>query len=174
VRARPVERAEYTQQQQRQQLLALQDPDESARREARQLLVELDHAVRGVWTELGATHGFLAVDEQSVAGLAVAMRRYPLPELVECVRWSARRVADGRLRPAYFATTFRGNAFCARHGEWQAALRAQQRKLEQDAAIAADIAEHRPRAADPLELSGAQLHELGLAALERMAAGSPP
>lgn len=169
----PARERTFEQQQQRQQLLALEVSDGRAIGEVRRVLDRLDAVVRDVWQRVGRTHGFLAVDERTVAGLDLAMRRYPLPEIEACVVWSAERVAAGSLSPGYFATTFRGNAFGARYAAWQADLEAAERRRRQDAAIAADIATHRPEQAE-LTLSGAELERLGrdaLAELERMAGG---
>jgi hypothetical protein len=170
--------AEFEQQQQRQQLLGLEVSDDRDLGAARAMLERLDAAVRSVWDRVGRRHGWLAVDEPTLAGLALAMRRYPLAELEACVVWSAERLAAGRLSPGYFATTFRGNAFAARHRDWQNELAAEDRRRRQEAAIAADVrtapveqlelagGDRRP----PDELRGDELERLGREALQRFAA----
>ena len=171
--ARETQPPAFGAQQQRQQLLALEgSADDRDRRAVYAVLEQLDAAVRRVWQRIGQTHGFLAVDEASVAGLAVAMRRYPLAELEACVVWSAERVADGRLSAGYFATTFRGNGFCARHRDWQAALRADERRRREESAIAADIATHRAPA--QLELSGEELVARSADVLRMFSQGASP
>ena len=164
--------ADFEQQQQRQQLLDLGVSDDRDRAAVRAMLRRLDEAVRDVWRRVGSTHGYLALDEASLGGLGVAMRRYPAVEIVDCVVWSAERLAAGALSPQYFATTFRGNGFCARHRAWQDERRAAERRQREEAAIAADVHAHHgpPRT----ELTKAELGQRGLEALERLAAGAPP
>ncbi len=166
---------DYEQQQQRQQLLGLEDSDDRDLGAARRMLERLDAAVRSVWDRVGRRHAFLAVDEPAIAGLALAMRRYPLAELEACVVWSAERLAAGRLTPGYFATTFRGNAFAARHRDWQDELAAAERRRRQEAAIEADLqcapAEQRELELERVgELGGLELERLGREALQRFSA----
>lgn len=159
-------RPEFDSRQQRQQLLALAgSPDDGMRADAAAVLGELDEAVRLVWDRVGATHGFLAWDEATIAGLAVAQRRYPWKEIVDCVVWSAERLAVGALSPQYFATTFRGNGFCARYSAWQEHKRSVERSRRIEAEREAAEASRR---SSP-ELDGDELHTLAAQALESFA-----
>jgi hypothetical protein len=45
-------------------------------------------------------------------------------EIVACIRWSAGEVASGRLHPALFVTTFRGDGFADRFERFERATRA--------------------------------------------------
>lgn len=117
--------------------------DDRARAQA--ALRRLDAVIGRVWERRGTTHGFLAWDDRTLVGLAAALRRYPWDEIAACVAWSADEVADGRLKGAFFATTFRGSAFCRRHADWERAqARAQHeaiRSAERAAARAAQVDE---------------------------------
>ncbi len=129
---------------------------------------DLDGAVRRVWKRLGKTHGFLAWDDNTLSGLAVALRRYDLSEIVAVVEWSAAELAAGRLQPGLFATTFKGNAFCDRHRRWQAHME----RLERDAMERKRMEhEHDRRNAGPV-LSPEDWGRLGRQALLRFG-GSP-
>lgn len=118
--------------QQQQLLLGLSGCiDDEQRRLAGSVVGQLETAVRAVWDRLGKRHGFLLWDDSTVSGLAIAIQRYPVAELVDCVVWSAHELAQGRLKPGWFATSFRGNAFCDRHRVWQAHLeRIKREKVE--------------------------------------------
>ena len=135
------------------------DADDRAR--ATDALRRLDARVRAVWERVGATHGFLACDDRTLVGLAAALRRYPWEEIADCVAWSAEEVTAGRLKGAFFATTFRGSAFCRRHSDWQSALMREQLRAVQAAEAAA---EPEP---DPTTLDGDLLERLGTAAMHR-------
>ena len=86
---------------------------------------QIDAAVGGIWARIGRRHGFLLGAsggvETIVSALAIALRRYDLPEILAVVTWSARQVAAGQLDPRLFATTFRGAGFDARHRSHAAA-----------------------------------------------------
>ena len=110
------------------------------------MVAKLEVAVRAEWDRLGKRHGFLLWDDSTVSGLAIALRRYPEVELVDCVVWSAGELAQGRLKPGWFATTFRGNAFCDRHRVWQAHLERLKREGVARKQIDLEEAEARTRA----------------------------
>jgi len=129
-----------THKQQRQLLLALTgSADEALLADAGALVGQLEGTVRAVWDRVGKRHGFLLWDDSTLSGLAVAMRRFEISELLGCIEWSAHELAAGRLDPRLFSTTFRGNGFCDRYRTWQARL---ERIRQQEA-------EARRRAAEP-------------------------
>ena len=127
----------------RQQLLVsegMETQDDRAR--VADALRRLDEVIRRVWERKGRTHGYLACDDKTMVGLAAALRRYPWQEIADCVAWSAERVADGKLKGAFFATTFRGAAFDHRHHEWLEALEREQRQALRAAEAHRQAMEH--------------------------------
>ncbi len=104
--------------------------DDRARSDARAAMRSLDAVLRHVWERRQVNRGFIPATSEMLDGLATAMRRYSWEAIVECMRWSAERCADGRLDPRMLATTFRGGAFDSRHADWQRDLeRAQLRAV---------------------------------------------
>jgi hypothetical protein len=137
-------------------------------------MLELDAVVRSVWAELGGTpHGFFALDERTIAGVAIALRRYPWPEVVDVVRWSAHELATGRLSVGYFATTFRGQAFDARHRSWRVAeaRRAREVALEQRARDEGAASSASPSSVAAQVLGGDALEQLARNAMLRLRGG---
>lgn len=141
-------------------------------------MLELDAVVRSVWAELGGTpHGFFALDDRTIAGVAIALRRYPWPEIVDVVRWSAHELAGGRLSIGYFATTFRGQAFDARHRTWR---EAEARREREDAIARRSRGDAPPSSAsgsasdDVTPLAGDALEQLARNAMLALRGGGSP
>lgn len=100
----------------------------------------LEEAVREQWDRAGRKPAFLLWDSSTIAGFALALQRFDLCEIADCVTWSARECLAGRLKPGMFATTFRGGAFADR---WRR-FKAHEDRLARKRSAQAEIQNHEP------------------------------